>query len=233
MTLSYVSRKILINTDINRKIELLESGRIDRTNLEIIKEFAKIDNGYNENAGKIEELIQTNEKRLSKSEQSKLATSNTQDKKIMALYSKYILNFYNDKSQENGESKNYSELKKVNDKMLEYLKLKDSKVENDIEMSFSDMKLIEANYFGESDIEELRSNKSAMRKLAYIFGSGEYSSSGEKIKLTESQQMGLAKLLARVNERDLKAIKTSKPSDIAKQLKTTVEKQTDGAQNSL
>ncbi len=227
------SRQVLIRSNMQKNIKLLESGKLERTNFEIIKNLTKVDFGYNQYAEKLEGLFQDNEKRISKSEHSNLGNSNAQDRKIMGLYSKYMLQYYDDKSQNNSENKNNSEFRKVNDKMLKYLKLKEAKVEDNLEMSYNDISLIEANFFTDDDINKLRSNKSAMRKLAYILGSGVYVSNGMKIDLTTSQQMGLAKLLAKVNERDLKEVKASKTSQIAKQLTETTQKVIDGAENSL
>lgn len=224
---------ILLHSSIQKKIELLQSNQVDKSNLEIITRLIKQDPSFKENAEEIESLLQTNQKRIAKDEQSKIPNSNTQDRKIMALYSKYMLNFYDDKLQNNGENTNYSEFKKINDKMLKYLKLKDVKIGDDLEISYSDMSMIEINLFNRDELNELRANKGAMRKLAYILGSGVYYMNGEKVNLTQSQQVGLAKLLAKLNERDLKNIKATNLSSIAKQLKSTTEKEIDGAENSL
>ena len=117
--------------------------------------------------------------------------------------------------------------------MLKYIDMKSGSISDNLEMSDSEIAMIESTEFSSDEIKELKTNKRAVRKLAYILGSGVYTKDGESVNLSSAQQVGLAKLLAKVNDLGLKSQKTTNLSGVAKQFENTVGKQIDRVENSL
>lgn len=227
------NKALFSQVKIERKMELLESGQIDKESFETIKNSIKQDERYQMYAGEIDGLLKSNEKRISKGVFGKVPLhSDTQDKKIMSLFSKYMVNFYGDNSASDSDKDNV-EFKRINDKMLKYIDMKSGSISANLEMSDSEIAMIESTEFSSDEIKELKTNKRAVRKLAYILGSGVYTKDGESVNLSSAQQVGLAKLLAKVNDLGLKSQKTTNLSGVAKQFENTVEKQIDRAENSL
>lgn len=227
------NKALFSQVKIERKMELLESGQIDKESFETIKNSIKQDERYQMYAGEIDGLLKSNEKRISKGVFGKVPLhSDTQDKKIMSLFSKYMVNFYGDNSASDGNKDN-GEFKRINDKMLKYIDMKSGSISDNLEMSDSEIAMIESTEFSSDEIKELKTNKRAVRKLAYILGSGVYTKDGESVNLSSAQQVGLAKLLAKVNDLGLKSQKTTNLSGVAKQFENTVGKQIDRVENSL
>ena len=227
------NKALFSQVKIERKMELLESGQIDKESFETIKNSIKQDERYQMYAGEIDGLLKSNEKRISKGIFGKVSlASDTQDKKIMSLFSKYMVNFYGDNSASDSDKDN-GEFKRINDKMLKYIDMKSGSISDNLEMSDSEIAMIESTEFSSDEIKELKANKRAVRKLAYILGSGVYTKDGESVNLSSAQQVGLAKLLAKVNDLGLKSQNTTNLSGVAKQFENTVGKQIDRAENSL